>query len=67
MYRYHPHIKKRIREGEMTGFRFVPDYPRIGECIVLEFITPPFTRPIRPHRYAEYTGILEEWSAEHEH
>lgn len=51
----------------MTGFRFVPDYPRIGECIVLEFITPPFTRSIRPHRYAEYTDILEERSAEHEH
>jgi len=61
MYPYHNRIKQRIRNGELTGFRYVDDYPKIGKCLLLEFSTPPFTRPIRPERYGEYDGILEEW------
>lgn len=67
MYPYHGRIKQRIRNGEMTGFRFADNYPGIGECLVLEFGTYPFIRPVRPDRYAEYERILEEWSAENEH
>ena len=61
MYPYHGRIKQRIRNGEMTGFQFVDNYPGIGECLVLEFSTYPFTRPIKPHRYCEYVDILVEW------
>lgn len=33
----------------------------IGECLLLTFSTPPFERPIRPHKYQEYVDILTEW------
>ncbi len=58
MYPYHNRIKQRIRKGELVGYKFVKDYRNIGECLVLEFSTPPFIRPIRPHKYYEYTDIL---------
>lgn len=57
-YPYHNRIKQRIANGELISWHFVEDYPHIGEALVLEFSTAPFTRPIRPHRYAEYTLIL---------
>ena len=59
MYPYHNKIKQRINNGELTGFKFVNDYKNIGECLVLYFNTPPFARPIRPHRYSEYMEILK--------
>lgn len=59
MYPYHNRIKQRIANNELIGYRFESDYPRIGECLVLEFSTYPFTRPIRPHRYVEYVDMLE--------
>lgn len=64
MYPYHNRIKQRIAKGELTGWEKVEDYPRIGECMLLHFATPPFTRPIRPHRYVEYLPILDRWQQE---
>ena len=61
MYPYHNRIKQRIKHGELIGFEFVDNYPRIGECLVLQFNTSPPIRPIRPHRYDEYVGLLIEW------
>lgn len=61
MYPYHNRIKQRINNGELVGFKFVDDYPNIGEALILEFNTFPFTRPIRPHRYEEYDPILKKW------
>ncbi len=58
MYPYHNKIKQRIRNGELIGYRFVENYPNIGKCLVLEFNSPPFTRPIRPHKYHEYATLL---------
>lgn len=60
-YAYHNNIKKRIANGELTGFQFVDDYPHIGEALVLCFKTNPILRPIRPHRWVEYVGILMDW------
>lgn len=59
MYPYHNKIKQRIRAGELLRVEHRSDWPRIGECMLLIFSTEPFFRPIRPHRYAEYAGILE--------
>ncbi len=61
MYPYHNKIKQRIQNGELTGYDFVRDYGRIGECMVLYFKTYPFERPIRPYRYEEYADILRQW------
>lgn len=66
MYPYHNRIKQRIANGELVGFRFVDDYPRIGTALVLQFSANPFLRPIRPERWMEYVGILMDWSTEHE-
>lgn len=62
MYPYHNKIKQRIENGELIGYRFVEDYPNIGECLLLEFNSPPFVRPIRPHKYSEYVDILADWN-----
>ncbi len=61
MYPYHNEIKKRIRNGELTGYEFRDDYKNIGKCLLLLFSTPPFERPIRPYKYHEYVDILTEW------
>ena len=61
MYPYHNKIKQRIRAGELLDYTFVKDYPRIGECLLLSFSTPPYLRPVRPYRYGEYKDILENW------
>ena len=61
MYSYHNTIKKRIKNGELTGFDYVDNYKNIGECLLLHFSTPPFERPIRPHKYYEYYEILAIW------
>lgn len=61
MYPYHNKIKQRIKAGELIGYRKEDNHPRIGECMALEFATPPFQRPIRPHRYAEYLPVLKNW------
>lgn len=61
-YGYHPRIKQRIRSGELVDHYFTDNYPGIGEALVLVFSTPPFKRPIRPHKYHEYVDILAEWA-----
>ena len=61
MYSYHNTIKKRIRNGELIDYEFVENYKNIGECLLLIFNTPPFERPVRPHKYHEYVDILAEW------
>ncbi|MBQ3259034.1 MAG: hypothetical protein IJA68_00775 [Clostridia bacterium] len=61
MYPYHNKIKQRIKNGELVGYQFISDYPNIGECLVLEFSTPPFIRPIRPHKYKEYAALLKDF------
>lgn len=59
MYPYHNRIKQRIRNGELIGYRFEKNYPRIGECLVLVFDTVPALRPIRPHRVPEYMELIQ--------
>lgn len=61
MYLYHNTIKKRIKNGELIGYVFVNNYKNIGECLLLHFSTPPFEKPIRPHKYNEYIDILADW------
>lgn len=61
IYPYHNKIKQRIRNGELSGFCFAENYKKIGECLLLFFETPPFVRPIRPHKYAEYFEIMSEY------
>lgn len=65
-YGYHPRIKQRIRAGELTGYHFTNDYPRIGPALVLEFNTYPSVRPIRPDHWQEYVDILVDWRREHD-
>lgn len=66
MYPYHNTIKKRIRNDELIGYAFVENYKNIGECLLLTFNTPPFERPIRPHKYHEYIDIIAEWESSKE-
>jgi len=62
MYPYHNKIKQRIKNGELIGFEFAEDWPKIGSCMLLRFNTLPALRPIRPKRYAEYAPILSRWA-----
>ena len=66
MYPYHNTIKKRIKNGELIGYEFVDDYKNIGKCLLLIFNTPPFERPVRPHKYHEYVDILADWNRKKE-
>lgn len=61
MYPYHNRIRQRIRNGELTGYEFVDNYKNIGDCLLLYFKTPPFVRPVRPHKYEEYLNFLSEF------
>lgn len=63
MYPYHNKIKQRIRNGELQGFYFTDNYPRIGKALVLVFKTPPILKPIRPYRWPEYQKV---WGGETE-
>ncbi len=58
MYPYHNKIKQRIKNGELEGYYFTDNYPRIGRALVLEFSTLPVRRPIRPYRWPEYLPLL---------
>ena len=62
MYPYHNKIKQRIKNGELVGFEFVKDWPKIGNCLLLRFSTSPALRPIRPKRFAEYAPVLKAWA-----
>lgn len=57
MYPYHNRIKQRIKNGELID-RYFGIRKNIGECLILVFNTEPRERPIRPHKYDEYMGIL---------
>ena len=63
IYPYHNKIKQRIRKGELVAHYFTDNYPRIGKAMVLVFNSPPFLRPIRPHRWEEYEDLIggNEW------
>lgn len=65
MYPYHNRIKQRIKNGELIGYEYVDHYRDIGECLLLHFNTPPFERPVRPHKYREYTDLLADWDQNH--
>ena len=58
----HLSIKRRIINNELMGYKFIDDYPRIGEALVLYFCTNPYKRPIRPESYEKYVGILANWN-----
>ncbi|MFR5876778.1 MAG: hypothetical protein ACLUFN_09845 [Eubacterium sp.] len=58
-------IKKRIKNGELIDYEFVNDYNNIGACLLLYFNSPPFIRPVRPHKYSEYFDILADWDNKH--
>ena len=60
-YGYHPRIKQRIHAGELIGYHFTDNYPRIGPALALEFNTYPPLRPIRPERWGDYVDILADW------
>lgn len=62
MYPYHNKIKQRIRNGELVAYDYISDYKNDGERLLLYFKSYPFIRPIRPHRYADYTEILAQWN-----
>lgn len=57
-YNYHAEIRRRISNGELCGYHYETNYPKIGECLVLEFSTFPPQRPIRPHSQWRYADIL---------
>lgn len=61
MYPYHNRIKQRIKNGELIVYDYTDNYKNEGERLLLYFSTPPFVRPIKPHRYDEYSTILSEW------
>ena len=60
-YSYHGRIRQRIRAGELAGYYYASNYPRIGQALVLVFTTYPPLRPVRPHKWPEYSGILADW------
>ena len=43
----------------VCNHRFTEDYPGIGEALVIVFKNPPFSRPIRPEKWEEYTDIIK--------
>lgn len=61
LYPYHNAIKSRIKKGELVFWEHCKNYKSIGECILIHFSSPPFTRPIRPYRYVEYMDILKNY------
>lgn len=58
MYPYHNKIKQRINANELVSFEFVEKYKNISPCLVLYFRTEPFVKPIRQHRFEEYSKLL---------
>lgn len=60
MYSYHNRIRQRINNGELIDHYFTDDYPGIGEALVLVFDTVPPIRPIRSHKWGEYSDIISE-------
>ena len=59
-YGYHPRIKQRISNKELTGFEYVDKYKDIKPCLLLYFKTDPMVRPIREKKWSEYEEILKD-------
>ena len=58
-FNYHATAKRLIREGRLTGFRFVPEYRGISPALLLFFDDPRHpVMPIREHRFSEYLTLL---------
>lgn len=58
-YGYHPRIKQRINNGELTSYKFVESYKGNKDFkLLLHFDIEPNVRPIRKHRLGEYQKIL---------
>ncbi len=64
MYPYHNKIKQRIKNNELIRYEFVDHYKNISPCLLLYFKTEPYIKPIREHRFAEYTLLLNIWEEE---
>ena len=58
MYPYHNKIKQRIANNELIKYEYVDKYKNISPCLLLYFVTEPYIRPIRKHRFKEYEMIL---------
>ena len=59
MYPYHNKIKQRINNNELIGYEYVEIYKKIKPCLLLYFDTEPKVRPIREHRFKEYSSLLD--------
>lgn len=59
MYPYHNKIKQRIKRGELVKYEYLDKYKNISPCLLLHFNTEPKTRPIREHKFEEYSDILD--------
>ena len=57
-YSYHNRIKQRINNNELISWEYVDKYKKIEPCLLLNFDTEPYVRPIREHRFKEYDCIL---------
>jgi hypothetical protein len=60
MYPYHNKIKQRIKNNELKRYEYVAKYKAIAPCLLLHFITEPYIRPIRSHRFEEYELIIKQ-------
>ena len=58
----HLSIKRRIINNELMGYKFIDDYPRIGEALVLYFCTNPFEVAVPIEDTERYVNILAEWN-----
>lgn len=59
MFPYHNQIKRRIKQGELTGYEYVDNYKGISPCLLLFFSCGVRIKPIRQHRFAEYEELLK--------
>ncbi len=62
-FNYHAKLKKLIREGHCTTFKFVESYHDISPCLLLEFDDGKVF-PVREHRFSEYSQMLSEFNVE---
>jgi hypothetical protein len=58
MFPYHNQIKQRIADSQLTAYEYVENYNNIKPALVLYFKTPPFIKPIRQHRWTEYSVLI---------
>ena len=59
-FNYHAAAKRLIREGKLTGYRFVEEYNGIKDVLLLFFNDPRRpVMPIRRKRWHEYLPLLD--------